>query len=242
MTNTPITTKEIKIPAYDAGAFSAYIAMPEDASSSNRYPAIVLIQEIFGVNQEMRDKCDEYAKQGFVTICPDLFWRIKPGIQLVDSIEEELQKAFDLFGQFNTELGIEDLITTLGYVRHMKTCNGKVGSIGFCLGGKLSYMLAGNSDVDVSVSYYGVSIETMLDLTEKIKNPLLLHIAGEDEFVDEAAQEKILSSIKPYDHITAYKYNGVNHAFARGQGKHYDEAAADFANSNTVDFLRENLD
>jgi len=129
MTNKDITTKEIKIPAYDGGAFDAYIAMPKDADRDNQYPAIILIQEIFGVNKEMREKCDEYAKQGYITLCPDLFWRIEPGIQLVDSIEEQLQRAFDLFGQFATDLGIEDLTTTLGYARHMDECSEKVGAI-----------------------------------------------------------------------------------------------------------------
>jgi len=241
MTNTAITTKEIKIPAYDGGAFAAYLAMPEDAGKDTEYPAIILIQEIFGVNQEMRDKCDEYAAQGYIALCPDLFWRIEPNIQLVDSIEEQLQRAFDLFGQFATDLGIEDLSTTLGYARHMDECNEKVGAIGFCLGGKLSYMLSTQSDIDAAVSYYGVNIETMLDLSENIDTPLLMHIAAEDEFVNKDTQKQILDGLSGNSNITIHSYEGQNHAFARGQGMHYDETAATLANARTAEFLKSHL-
>jgi len=236
-----ITTKEIKIPAYDGDAFSAYIAMPKDANNDNQYPAIILIQEIFGVNQEMRDKCDEYAAQGYIAICPDLFWRIEPNIQLVDSIEQELQRAFDLFGQFVTNLGVEDLTTTLGYARHMDECNEKVGAIGYCLGGKLSYMLSTQSDIDAAVSYYGVNIETMLNLNKTIDRPLLMHIAGEDEFVDKEAQKQILDGLSGNANITIHQYKGQNHAFARGQGMHYNEQSATLANTRTSQFLKSHL-
>lgn len=241
MTNTQITSKEIKIPAYDGDTFGAYIAMPEDASADNQYPAIIMIQEIFGVNQEMRDKCDEYAAQGYITICPDLFWRIEPGIQLIDSIEEQLQRAFDLFGQFATDMGIEDLTTTLGYARNMSECNEKVGAIGFCLGGKLSYMLSAQSDIDAAVSYYGVNIETMLDLAENIDTPLLMHIAAEDEFVGKDTQNKILDGLSGNSYVTMHRYENVNHAFARGQGMHYDKNAATLANRRTAEFLEKHL-
>ena len=123
--------KEIKIPAHDGGAFKAYVAFPEVTPA----PAIIMIQEIFGINQEMRDKCQEYAKQGYIAICPDLFWRIEPGIELTDNVPEQLERAFELFGEFDQKAGIEDLKTTLGYARNMKECNDKVGCVGYCLGG-----------------------------------------------------------------------------------------------------------
>lgn len=245
MTNTQqplkVITKDIKIPAHDGDAFAAYVAMPEDASKDKTYPAIILIQEIFGVNQEMRNKCDDYAAQGYITICPDLFWRIEPNIQLVDSNEAQLQRAFDLFAQFAVDIGIDDLKTTIGYVRNMTECNKKIGSIGFCLGGKLSYMLSARSDIDASVSYYGVNIETMLDLSEKINTPLLMHIASEDEFVDKDAQNKILDGLRDNKNVLMHQYEGQNHAFARGQGMHYDETAAALANSRTAEFLKKHL-
>lgn len=238
---TNITTKEIKIPAFDDGAFKAYVAMPEETSKDNQKPAIIMIQEIFGINAEMREKCEELAKQGYIAICPDLFWRIEPDIELVDSVEEQLQRAFELYQAFDFELGMKDLETTLGYARNWDQCNNKVGAIGYCLGGHLSYRLAALTDLDAGVSYYGVQIEEYLDEMSKIEEPMLFHIAGEDEFVNKEAQEKILQAIKPYDNITAYRYNGVDHAFARGNGIHYDQAAAEVANKHTEEFLKEHL-
>ena len=241
MINKNITTKEIKIPAYDGDAFKAYVAMPDDASNSNQYPVIIVIQEIFGINQVMRDICDQYAAKGYVTICPDLFWRIKPGIELDDNKEEKLQRAFELFIQFSTELGLEDLKTTLGYSRNMPVSNKKIGALGFCLGGKLSYMISAHSDINASVSYYGVNIQTMLGLSKKINTPLLMHIAGEDEFTDKEAQNEIIEGLSGNENITTYRYEGVDHAFARNNGKHYDKEAAELANKRTDEFLKEHL-
>ena len=237
-----ITTEDITIPAHDGGVFGAYVARPENCDKNNPAPAILVIQEIFGINFDMRKKCDELASKGYVAICPDLFWRIAPaGIQLVDSDPDQLQQAFDLFGKFDVALGIEDLKTTLGYIRHHKTCNKKVGTLGYCLGGKLAYMMACKSDVDAAVSYYGVAIETMLEDAAKIEKPLMLHIAEEDEFVSKETQTQIKSALEPHPLITIHSYEGANHAFARIDGMHYKEDAATQANARTDKFLKENL-
>lgn len=235
-----ITTKEIKIPAHDGGAFGAYIAIPDGASETPA-PAIILIQEIFGVNAEMREKCEDYAAKGYLAICPDLFWRIEPGIQLIDSIPEQLTRAFELFGTFDQPTGIEDLKTTLGYTRNIPECNGKISSIGYCLGGKLTYMLAAASDINASVSYYGVGIEDMLDDAANIAAPIMLHIAGEDEFVSKDAQEQIINGLANHPKATTHHYDGLNHAFARGNGMHYNETGATLANTRTEKFLQERL-
>ena len=228
---------EITIQAADGGSFNAYIALPEITPA----PALILIQEIFGVNTEMREKCDEYAAQGFVAICPDLFWRIEPGIELVDSNPEELERAFELFGLFDVEKGIEDLKVTLDHMRSHDATSGKVGCSGYCLGGKLAYMMATSSDIDASVSYYGVAIETMLDEAQSIKSPAMLHIAGADEFVPEDAQKQIMAALEGHPHVTTHHYPGMDHAFARGNGMHYNEEAATLANRRTLDFLNNAL-
>jgi len=227
----------VMIESKDGGQFEAYIAMPETLPA----PAIIMIQEIFGVNQEMREKCDELASEGYIAICPDLFWRIEPGIQLVDSIEEQLQRAFELFGLFDVEKGMNDLQATLDFARSYDGCNGTVGCIGYCLGGKLAYMMAAQTNIDASIGYYGVAIDQMLDQAEQIKKPLMLHIAGADEFVPPEAQEKIVSALKDNPFVTIHAYPGMQHAFARGQGMHYDAENAEQANSHTRAFLNSNL-
>ncbi len=230
-------SEEIKIPAYDGGAFSAYISYPETTPAG----AVIMIQEIFGVNHEMREKCDHMAAQGYVAICPDLFWRIEPGIQLTDNVEEELQRAFQLFGEFDQVQGMEDLKTTLGYMRNHKKGNGKVGCVGYCLGGKLAYMMATDTDIDASVSYYGVGIEAMLDKAASITKPLLMHIAGADEFVPADAQKHIQDAMDDVETAETYHYAGLDHAFARGNGMHYNAEAAALANGRTDEFLAKAL-
>ena len=232
-----MSNSKVKIPAHDGGAFSAYIAMPEVTPA----PAVIMIQEIFGINQEMRDKCDDMAKKGYIAIAPDLFWRIEPDIELVDSIEEQLQRAFDLFGQFDTALGIEDLQTTLGYMRNHGECNSQVGCIGYCLGGYLAAAMAVESNVDAAVGYYGVNIPSLLDRKDHITKPLMLHIAGNDEFVPPEDQQKIKDGLGDHPQVTLHSYEGLDHAFARGDGMHYNEEAANLANTRTAEFLASNL-
>lgn len=232
----------VTIPARDSSdnraTFKAYVAMPDTVESA---PVVIMIQEIFGINQEMRGKCDDMAAQGYIALCPDLFWRIEPDIELVDSVPEQLERAFELFGLFDAYMGVRDLDTTLNFARTMDGANGKVGCVGYCLGGKLAYMMACDTDVDACVGYYGVAIETMLGRGNAIKAPLLLHIAEEDEFVDKNAQAKIKQALAGHDHVTTHSYAGVNHAFARGDGMHYDEAAASLANERTRAFLQTHL-
>ena len=229
---------ELQIPALDeSGEFSAYVAMP----SHNPAPALVVIQEIFGVNAEMRKKCDEFAKPGYIAICPDLFWRIEPDVQLTDKTDEEWQKAFDLMGKFDADKGIDDIQATINAIREHEDCSGDVGAVGYCLGGKLAYLTATRTDINASVGYYGVEIDKFLDEAENIKAPLLLHIAEEDEFVPKEAQEKIKSGLDNHDKVTIYSYPGVSHAFARDGGKNYDDYSATNANERTREFLSSNL-
>lgn len=223
-----------EIQAHDGGRFQAHIVMPDKTPAA----AVIVIQEIFGINRDVRVKCEELADMGFIGIAPDLFWRIEPGIELYDSNPEELQRAFQLFGEFNVDLGIKDLQSTLDFIRKHPACNGHVGAVGYCLGGKLAYMLAAASDLDAAVSYYGVGLETMLDQADRIKEPILLHIAGNDQFVPKAAQDKIIETLKDHDTAETFHYPGMDHAFARINGMHYNEQAANLANERTATFLQ----
>src|SRR3954467_14727983 len=146
------------------GDFSAYVARPQATSA----PAIVVIQEIFGVNQVMRDICDGLATQGFVAVCPDLFWRIEPGIDITDQSEAEWKRAFELYNAFDVDAGVSDIDATIDAVRQLPGVNGKVGAVGYCLGGLLAFLTATRTDADASVSYYGVGIEKHVAEAEKL--------------------------------------------------------------------------
>ena len=223
------------------GNFSAYIAKPEGASADKPAPGLLVIQEIFGVNKVMRDICDAYAAKGYVAVCPDIFWRQEPGVDITDQSKAEWDKAFELYQGFDEAKGVEDLIATVKTMRDHSVITDKVGSLGFCLGGKLAYLMATRSDADCSVSYYGVGIDQALDEAANITKPLLMHIAEKDGFVPPEAQEKIKDTVGPIDKVTAYTYRGQDHAFARQGGDHYHKASADLANDRTAEFLKANL-
>lgn len=229
--------KMIRLPAHDGKYFNAYIAEP----SGGRFPVIIVIQEIFGVNAVMRSVCDDLAGQGYVAVCPDLFWRQEPNVQLTDKTEAEWAKAFELYKGFNEKLGIADLKSTLAYMRTYAAATNKVGTIGFCLGGKLAYLMAAASDVDCGVSYYGVGIETALHEIPAIKRPLLLHVAEEDKFVTREAQEKIKEAVTTNPYCSVITYPGCNHAFARRGGEHWNKDAHDRAAAATTNFFKRYL-
>ena len=204
-------------------------------------PGLVVAQEIFGVNQVMRDVCDWLAGEGFVACCPDIFWRIEPGIQLTDKTEAEWARAFELFGLFDVDKGVEDLKATLAQLRGHEACSGKAGSIGYCLGGKLAYLMATRSDAECNVGYYGVGLDALLGEAANITTPLLLHVASKDQFVPAEAQQKIQAGLSGNPNVTLHLYEGQDHAFARPGGDHYDAAAAELANRRSLEHLKGNL-
>jgi carboxymethylenebutenolidase len=228
---------DITINATDGGSFTGYLAKPAKAKA----PGLLLIQEIFGVNKVMRGLADEFAKQGYLVLCPDLFWRQQPDIQLTDQSEADWQKAMSLYQGFNHHTGLGDLIASLNTLRNHPDCSGKVGCTGYCLGGSLAYVMACNSDVDASVSYYGIGIAGLLDMAKGIKKPLLLHIAENDKFVPKEEQEKEKQALGGNKLVTIHSYPNVDHAFARTNGQTYDKQAADLANQRTAEFLKKTL-
>jgi len=225
--------KTVTIKASDgSGSFSAYVA-------GDKGPGILVIQEIFGVNKVMRDICDDLARQGYVALCPDLFWRQEPGVDITDKSKEEWDKAFTLFGGFNLDKGVDDLKASLAELR--KLSSGKVGTVGYCLGGRLAFLMACRSDVDAAVSYYGVMLADHLSEVGNIKTPLLMHVATEDKFVPKDAQAKVKEAVAKNPNVTLHEYQGNDHAFARVGGEHYDKQAADTANGRSAAFFKTHL-
>ncbi len=231
--------REIKLKAADgSGEFAAYVYEPKKKPAG----AVVVIQEIFGVNDALRATCKEMADMGFIAIAPDLFWRQEPGVNLTDKSEAEWKKAFALMNGFDQDKGIEDLKVTLAAARKLPGCNGKVGTIGFCLGGRLAVMMATRSDADVNVSYYGVGLDGLVPEFENITAPLMLHIAEKDEFSSPAVVETVLDGVEEGEWIDAFVYPDVQHAFARVNGVHFDARAATIANGRTAEILAEMLE
>ena len=219
------------------GSFQAYVARPDTQSA----PAIVVIQEIFGVNLDLRDTCDALAAQGYLAISPDLFWRLEPGVDMSDQTEAEWKKAFALYTAFDCDTGVADIAATLAAARALPGANGRVGIMGFCLGGLLTYLATARIGFDASVVYYGGGTEQHLDEAEQIKTPLMIHLGEQDEYIPKPAQTAITAAFadNPLAHV--FTYPGCNHAFARHRGTHYDAAAAALANGRTADFFERHL-
>jgi len=230
--------QDVRIKSSPDGEFGAYLASP----ASGRGPGLVVIQEIFGVNSVMRKIADEFAARGYFALAPDLFWRLEPGVQLSDQSDAEWKRAFDLMGRFDQDAGVKDIQTSITYLRHsVAGCTGKVGAVGYCLGGLLAFLTATRIDCDAAVGYYGVNIQEKLSEAAKIRKPVMLHIAGKDEYVPPEAQKKIVEGLKNNPFVTIHSYAEMNHAFARAGGAHYDKACADLANGRTSTFLRQHL-
>ncbi|MDE2238886.1 MAG: dienelactone hydrolase family protein [Rhodospirillales bacterium] len=232
--------REITLKAADnSGEFSAFVWEPQGKTSAG---AVVVIQEIFGVNDSLRETAQNLADQGFIAIAPDLYWRLRPGVNISDKTEAEWKKAIGLMNRFDQQKGVEDLVTTLAAARTLPGCNGNAGTIGYCLGGRLAVMMAARSDSDVNISYYGVGLDELLPEFEEVASPLMLHIAELDEYFPEASRDKLLGGIEENEWVDAFIYPNVQHAFARVDGIHYDTRAATIANGRTAELLAEILD
>jgi carboxymethylenebutenolidase len=236
MGSSAMTGKDITVQGQD-GSFGAYLASP----ASGRGPGIIVIQEIFGVNDVVRKICDHHASQGRFALAPDLFWRLEPGVQLTDKTQEDWGRAFGLMQRFDVDKGVTDIQTSISHLRKIQGVNGKVGTVGYCLGGQLAFLAGTRTDSDANVGYYGVNLQNRLNEANKIKKPLLLHIAAKDAYSPPEAQKQVQETLKDNPLVTIYVYPEMDHAFAREGGQHYDKAAADLANSRTDTFFRQHL-
>ena len=231
---------EIKLKAADGtGEFNAFVWSPKGEDTAG---AVVLIQEIFGVNDALRETGQLLADMGFIAIAPDLFWRQQPGVNISDKTDAEWKQAFALMNGLNQDLAIEDLKVTLAAARKLPGANGLAATMGFCLGGRLAVMMATRSDADANISYYGVMLDNLTGEFDNIAAPLMLHIAEKDEHVPTSVQEAVLDALEDNEWVDAFIYPNVQHAFARPGGIHYDARAAVIANGRTTELLAEILE
>src|SRR6202789_1808765 len=208
------------------GTFAAYIARPKVLPA----PAVVVLQELFGVNADIRKHCNELAEQGYLAVAPDLYWRQEPGVDLNVTSESDWQHGLRLYSAYDRDAGVKDIKDTIDAVRNLPECNGKVALLGYCLGALMVFMTAVRCDgIDAAVWDHGGATEKYLGEVGGLDAPLLMRVADEDEFISKAAQAEIKAALAKKQNATVYSYPGHNHAFSRHNGAHYSAAAAALA-------------
>ena len=219
------------------GTFTAYIARPEELPA----PAVIVLQELFGVNADIRQHCDELAEQGYMAVAPDLFWRQEPGVDLNVTSDADWNHGLRLYQAYNRDEGIKDIKDTIDTVAKMPECTGKIAVLGYCLGALMTFLTAVRYRVDAAVAYHGGDTEKYLGEVGRLDSPLLMHLGEEDEFISKLAQAEIKKALAPNAKARVYSYPGQRHAFARHNGAHYNASAATLANGRTSEFLAQQL-
>lgn len=230
-------TENTKIRMRDGGEMDAYIAYPD------REPAgcVIAIMEIWGVNDTMRHHAKEFAEAGYICLVPDLFWRQEPGVELSDRNPEDVKRAFELYYGFDYDTGVEDMEDVRAYLKRLPESNGKVGAVGYCLGGKLCYLMCCRTDIDCAVAYYGTYIEHNIREVANLHRPFMLHMAMKDRWVQAEVNDLLLRTLSPNPLVQIHQYPGADHAFARHGGLTYSQPEADRALDLSIKFFEQHL-
>ena len=227
----------VRIATFEGDAdFPAYVVRPAGEAKA----AVIVIQEIFGVNPGIRRKAEHWAAQGYLAVAPDVFWRQQEGIELDPDVPAELEQAFGYFGGHDFDAGIRDVEATIRWIRR-EAGVAKVGLVGYCMGGMIAYQTATRTDIDASVGYYAVGVDGMLGESHAIARPLMLHVAGADHFVSPEAQRAMHEGLDPNPHVTIHDYPGLDHGFAAEMGQRRNEAGAQLADGRTEAFFADHL-
>lgn len=221
----------ITIPTDDS-SFNAYLAQPDSLAA----PAIVVLQEIFGVNDHIRSVCDRYAEEGYIAIAPDIFWRVQPGVELAYD-EAGIRDGRALATRCNIDLAIGDIAATLDYVRAMPSSTRKAAVIGFCFGGRLAFLTAARATPDVAICYYGGGIDRHAAEAASIRGSIMLHWGGDDGAIPASAREAVRTALAAHDHAESYVYSGAGHGFNCDRRPSFHPFASSLAHSRSLGLM-----
>jgi len=223
----------VKLEAVDGHELSGYVARPEGEAIG----ALVVVQEIFGVNPSIRGVVDAYAKEGFLAIAPAIFDRFERDLELGYG-PEDMKKAYELYGKLNPDTQLLDIAAAFEYV---KAAGKGVGVLGFCYGGLLSWLSATRGEnlkmqPACTVGYYAGGIGKVA--AEEPVCPVLLHFGADDDHI---GKDQIEAVRVAHPEVEIYLYEGVGHAFANPARPSYVEAAAKVADTRSLEFLKANI-
>jgi len=227
-----MTSRWIDIQAEDGKSFKGYLSLPPTGSG----PGLMIIQEIWGVNAHIRAVADQYASNGYVVLAPDVFWRSEPGVDL-DYNETDTKKAYGLMNSLDNAQATQDLDKAAQALRALPECTGKVGIVGFCMGGRLAYLSAANGSVDAAVAYYGGGIDKFLDQADKVKCPILFHYAEKDAHIPPTAVSAIKAAFANASNASFEVHPDTDHGFNCWGRPSYNQKTAALAHGQSLAFL-----
>lgn len=216
--------------------FDAYVSLPP----TGRGPGLVILQEIFGVNEHIRAVADQYAADGYCVIAPDIFWREGRKIELAYD-PQGFERGLGLLGKLNIDQTAIDLQATVDALKRQSACTGKVGSLGFCMGGLLSFIAAAEAGVDTAVCYYGGGIHQHLDRAKKIRCPVLFHFADQDAYIPQQAVQAVRKSLGGRKNVRVIVHAGVDHGFNCWRRPAWNQVTAARARGQSLVHLSESL-
>lgn len=216
--------------------FDAYLSLPP----TGKGPGIVLIQEIFGVNEHIRAVADQYAADGYTVIAPDIFWRDEKRMEL-NYDQAGFDKGLALLGKLDVDLVAQDLKAAVATLRGHAACTGKVGSVGFCMGGLLSFAAAAHAGVDTAVCYYGGGIHQHLHRAKSVKCPVLFHFAAKDGFIPSSAVAAVRKEMGDRENVRIIVHPNVDHGFNCWRRPSWDQVTAARARGQSLVHLSETL-
>lgn len=227
--------KWVTIQKGNDGDFAGYLALPP----SGRGPGLLLLQEIFGVNQHIRAVAEQYAMAGFVVLAPDMFWRLESRVELGYG-EGDRQEAYRLLQAADLELLVVDSLAATGYLRQIDEVTGKVGALGFCLGGRLAYLAAATTQLDAASCYYGGGIHQHLERVAAISCPVQFHYGAADAAIPRTEVDLVRAAFAGRD-SEFHLYDGAGHGFNYWERDAYQARSACKALGSTLNFFADRL-
>lgn len=231
-----MTATSVRIPAKDGGSFEGWLSAP----ASGRHPGIVVLAEIYNANHWVRGVCDRYAAQGYVVLAPDLYWRQTPQ-RYLDYNPEDQQRGRALAAAMDLDLFVDDLAACANWLRQRPDCTGRVGTIGYCLGGNLVWVGLAGKAVDAGVAYYAVQMADHLHTAPAITAPIMMHFGSLDHRAPRDLYDRIEASLAGKPHASTFWYEGADHGFDRNGYPPFHPEASALAGRRTMEFLARHL-
>lgn len=204
-----VTTRRALIPAHGIGAMPALLAEPGQGSG----PGLVLLHEIFGITGYIQRRATALAEAGYITLVPDLYWRLGEDVVINEAGEGALAAGLDYRQRLDFGAAVDDAVAALEYLDEMEESLGHGGVLGFCLGAGIAFGVAVHADPSTAVLYYGSDIPGQLSRAHEVRCPTLFHWGGDDDYVPAEAREAVAAAFGERDDAEAHVYPGASHAF-----------------------------